>query len=88
MTDLELHIDELVLHGFGAGDRSAIAQAVEQELARLLVTQFAVEGVPLSFAESAEHPRLDAGAFKVAQGANSEAIGSQIAQSVHQGLTG
>jgi hypothetical protein len=85
---VELHIDELVLHGFAAGDRHAIAQAVEHELARLLATQFAVQGMPRSFAESVEHTRLDAGAFKVAQGANSEAIGSQIAQSVHQGLTG
>ena len=85
---VELHIDELVLHGFARGDRHAIARAVEQELARLLATQFAVQGMPRSFAESVEHTRLDAGAFKVAQGAGSEAIGSQIAQSVHQGLTG
>jgi hypothetical protein len=85
---VELHIEELVLHGFGAGDRHAIAQAVEQELSRLLVAQFAAQGVPRSFAESSETPRLDAGAFNVASGTKSEVIGSQIAQIVHQGLTG
>ena len=85
---VELHIEELVLHGFGAGDRYAIAAAVEQELSRLLVAQFGVQGVPRLFAESSETPRVDAGAFNVAAGTNSEAIGGQIAQTVYQGLTG
>jgi len=85
---LELHIEELVLHGFSSADRYAIAAAVEQTLSQLLMTQFAVQRVPRSFSESSEHARLDAGAFNVAPGANSAAVGSQIAQSVHRGLTG
>lgn len=83
---VELHIDELVLHGFASGDRYAIAAAVERELSRLLAAQFA-EGLPGSFAESSEHERVDAGAFNVASGANSNSVGSQIAQTVHRGLT-
>ena len=86
-ASVELHIDELVLHGFAAGDRYAIAAAVEQELSRLLLVQLAAQGLPHSFSESSEHAGLDAGAFNVAPSANSEAIGSQIAQTVHQGLT-
>ena len=85
---VEIHIEELVLHGFAAGDRYAIAEAVQQELSRLLVVQVAAQGLPHSFAENSEHARLDAGAFNVAPSANSEEIGSQIAQTVHQGLTG
>jgi hypothetical protein len=85
-ASVELHIEELVLHGFAAGDRYAIAEAVKHELSRLLVDQFAAQGLPSSFAESSEHARLDAGAFNVAPSANSEAIGGQIAQTVHQGL--
>jgi len=85
---LELHIEELVLHGFSSPDRYAIAAAVEQTLSQLLGAQFAVQGVPRSFTESSEQARLDAGAFHVAPGANSAAIGSQIGQSVHRGLTG
>ena len=84
---VELHIDELVLHGFASGDRYAIAAAVEHELSRLLATQFA-EGLPSSFAQSSEHERLDAGAFNVAPGANSNSVGNQIAQTVHRGLKG
>ncbi len=32
---VEVHIDRLVLHGVAPGDRSAVAQAVEREVARL-----------------------------------------------------
>jgi len=84
---VELHIDELVLHGFAAGDRYGIAEAVELELSRLLVAQFAVQGVPRSFAKSSEQPRLDAGAFNVAPQSSADAVGSQIAHAVHGGLT-
>lgn len=83
---VELHIEELVLHGFAAGDGRAIGEAVERELSRLLLVQFADQGVPPSFAENSEQARLDAGTFKVAPSANSEAIGGQIALTVHQGL--
>ena len=85
---LELHIEELVLHGFSSRDRYAIAAAVEQTLAQLLTAQFAEQSVPPSLTESREHARLDAGTFNVAPGANSAAVGGQIAQTVHRGLTG
>ena len=83
---VELHIEELVLHGFSPGDRHAIAAAVQNELSRLLSAQFA-EALPGSFAQSSERERLDAGAFNVAPGANSNAVGNQIAQTVHRGLS-
>jgi hypothetical protein len=33
---INLHIEELVLHGFAPGDRHRISEAVEQELTRLI----------------------------------------------------
>lgn len=84
--EIFLHIDELVLHGFAARDRYAIAAAIEHELSLLLAAQF-TEGLPPSFAQSTAHERLDAGAFNVAPGANSRSVGSQIAQTIHQGLS-
>ena len=39
---IELHIEELVLHGFAPGDRHPIGDAVEHELIRL----FAEQGLP------------------------------------------
>ena len=85
-ASVELHIEELVLHGFAAGDRYAIAEAVEHELSRLLQIQLAAQGLPQLFAESSEHAQLDAGAFNVAPSANSKAIGGQIARTIHQEL--
>lgn len=87
---LDLHIDELVLHGFTAADRYEIAATVERELARL----FRGGNAPapwlhrLAGGGDAVLYRLDAGAFDVPHDAPPQAIGSQIAQAIHQGLGG
>jgi len=80
---VELHIEELVLHGFAPGDRYRIADAVERELARL----FAEQGVPPALAQEAEVAQLDAGAFKIAPGARGEAVGAQVAHTVYGGFS-
>ena len=55
--DIELDIDELVLHGFAPGDRAGIAGAVQSELTRL----FAEHGVPARLNTSSMIPHLDGG---------------------------
>ena len=80
---IELHIEELVLHGFAPGDRYRLADAVERELARL----FAEQGVPPSLARKAEVAQLDVGAFKMAPGARVEAVGAQVAHTVYGGFS-
>ena len=80
---IELHIEELVLHGFAPGDRYRIADAVERELARL----FAEQGVPPSLSQEAEVARLDAGAFKLTPGARMETVGAQVAHKVYGGFS-
>jgi hypothetical protein len=80
---IELHIEELVLHGFVPGDRYRIAHAVERELARMLAEQ----GVPPSLVQEAEVARLDAGAFKLAPGGRAEAVGAQVAHKVYEGFS-
>lgn len=77
--DVELHLEELVLHGFSPGDRYRIGEAVERELTRLFIEQ----GVPPSLAQGGEVAHLDGGMFKVAPGSKAEAIGAQIAQAVY-----
>lgn len=79
---LELHIEELILHGFAASDRYRIGEAVERELSRL----FAEEGVPASVSAGLDHPRLDAGAFHVAADSTPSSIGAQLAQALYGGL--
>ncbi len=81
-NDIELHIEELVLHGFAPRDRSRIGEAVEQELSRL----FAERGAPPSLVQGNEIERLDGGTFKVRPGSRAEAIGAQVARAVYGGL--
>lgn len=80
--NIELHIEELVLHGFAPGDRYRIGEAVERELARL----FAEQGVPPSLSLGGEMAGLNAGSFQVKSGARTDAIGMQVAQAVYGGL--
>jgi hypothetical protein len=80
--DIELDIDELVLHGFAPGDRAGIAGAVQSELARL----FAEHGVPARLNTSSMIPHLDGGSFPVAAGASPAGIGAQVARMVYGGL--
>ena len=81
--NLELYVEELVLHGFPAGDRYAIAEAVERELARL----FTEQGAPLALARSGEVARLDGGSFEVELRGRAETTGTQIARAVYGGLS-
>ena len=62
--NIELNIEELVLHGFSPGERYNIGEAVKCELTRLLVDR----GVPQSLERGWEVANMDGGAFEVAQG--------------------
>ena len=78
---LELHIEELVLHGFPASDRFRVGDAVERELSRLI----AAHGLGLAGPVSVE--RLNTGAFKVAVNATPHVIGAQLAHKLYRGLS-
>ena len=80
---IELHIEELVLHGFAPGDRHAIGDAVERELTRL----FAEQGLASSAMASGERAHVNAGEFHVAPASKAPAVGAQVAKAVHGGLT-
>lgn len=79
---IELHIEELVLHGFAPGDRHLVGDAVQRELARSLTE----EGVPSSLMQDIEIARLDGGAFQVAPSSRPQSIGRQVARSIYGGL--
>jgi hypothetical protein len=82
-STVEVHIEELVLHGFPGGDRFSIADAVQREVARLV----AEGGIPGLVANPENVDRLDAGTFKVAPDARPQEIGSQVAHSLHSRLS-
>jgi len=75
---VELHIEELVLHGFPSSDRHRIGEAIERELTRL----FTEERTAPAFAESAEIDRLNAGSFQTTATATPETTGAQVARAV------
>ncbi len=80
--NIELHIEELVLHGFAPDDRYRIADSVECELVQL----FAEQGMPQPLAQSGEIAHLDGGAFEAARGSKPDAIGAKVAKAVYGGL--
>lgn len=82
-ANLELHIEELVLHGFAPGDRHRIGDAVERELARL----FTEHGLPPNLSQGFETGRLDAGSFNFAPGAKPEAVGAEVARALYGGFS-
>ena len=80
--NIELHIEELVLHGFSPTDRHAIGEALQRELTRM----FAEQGVHSSLGRGFEAERLDGGTFHVKSGTRAQGIGRQVGQAVYSGL--
>lgn len=79
--NVELHIEELVLHGFPPDHR--IGEAVEHELSRL----FTERGVPQSLSRGGDIPHLDAGAFQMKPELGAGAVGARVARSLYEGMT-
>jgi len=85
--NIKLHIEELVLHGFAPGDRHAIADAVQRELAQLFADQSTSADFASVIEKHSNSHRLDAGAFHVEQNSRPNSLGNQIARTIHGGLT-
>ena len=79
---IEVVIDTLALHGFPPGDYVDTGQAVERELARLLLS----EGLPPSFAQGGELARLSAPTVQVPPDAAARGLGAQIARALYSSM--
>lgn len=79
--NIEVHIENLVLHGFEAGPSGDIGRAVQGELTRLLGEKGIVPASP-----GAHLTRLDGGSFERIPGAAPHEVGVRIARAVHGGL--
>ncbi len=82
-ASLEVHIEELVLHGFSPADRLRIGAALERELARLLAERGLPEGLP----GGAQVEAIDAGSFVRGPLATPVSIGGEVARAVYGGLS-
>lgn len=78
--NVELHIEELVLHGLSPYDRFRIGDALERELNRLFIER----GVPP--VQGGYIGRLDGGAFEAKPDATPEVMGDSIARAVYRSL--
>jgi hypothetical protein len=78
--NIEINIEELVLHGFKPGDRYDIGKSLEIELVRL----FSEQGVPGVLSENKNLGKVDAGTFNASSNSKAESIGTQIANSVYK----
>lgn len=79
---VELHIEELVLHGFEPAHRYTIGEAVERELTRL----FTERGAPIAATHDVEIAHLNSGAIEISAGSNAETIGMQLAKAIYGGF--
>jgi hypothetical protein len=79
---IEVNIEELVLHGFSRPERYRIGEALESELARLLVER----GLPSRLAKGEDVDRLDGGEFRIKHGSKAESIGGQLARKIYRGF--
>jgi hypothetical protein len=80
--NIELHVEELVLHGFEGYNKYMIGEAIEREITRLLQER----GLPASFSVETNLGRFNAGNFTVQPNAKAATVGNQIARSVYKGL--
>lgn len=78
---VELHIDELVLHGFAPGDRYRIGDALERELTRLFSEQ-----EPAAITNGGEIANLDGGTLRLAADSNPDEVGVLVARAVFGGF--
>ncbi len=79
---VEVHIEELVLHGFPRADRRRIAAALQRELTRLISEQ----GVPRHVESGVETARLDGGSFEAPASGSPAIVGARVARAVYGGL--
>jgi hypothetical protein len=79
---VELHINELILHGFSHHDRYSIGESLQSELTRLFTDQ----GIPPSLLTGGNIELMNAGSFELPAGRKFSA-GHNVAHSVYKGLS-
>lgn len=83
MTRVVVHIDRLVLTGFGNEDAHAVGGGMRGELARLLTDSAAGERL----ASLGNVSRLDAGTISLAQGVRAQRLGISAGRAIAGGLS-
>jgi hypothetical protein len=79
-ANIELQIEELILHDLPYDQRHRVAAAIEQALTRML----AERGLPAGFSEGM--PSIDAGTVYISPHRTAETVGLQVADWIYRQL--
>lgn len=82
MKRVVVHIDRLVLNGFRAEDRHAIAAALQQQLGRVLAARDAVAGLP----DKGDVAQLRVDGVQFEPSSNPQQIGTSVAQGIARAI--
>ena len=83
MKRVVVHIERLVLRGFGEADRGELAQGLQETLA----AELGQRGVAQRLSAPREVPRVDAGTVRIARGSRASRIGGDVAKAIVKGIT-
>jgi hypothetical protein len=81
--NVELHIEELILRGLPPGSREGLAEAIEEEIRRLITEG----GVPPGLSGLPGPVHLPRASFEVDPRPRAGSIGSQVGRALHRGWT-
>lgn len=82
--NVEIHIEELILHGFSTLEKQCIADAIQRDLAGMLATG----GLSPAVMQGGALDGVDyGGEFVVPAGATGRVMGAQVAQALYSKLT-
>ena len=76
---VHIHINELILSGFGHLDRRQLSKTLSTELSRLI----SQKGVPQSINAAGYIARLNGGSFHVREKAGAQTIGTNLAKTLY-----
>ena len=80
--NVEIHIEELVLHGLERIDASTLATGLKQQLTRLLVER----PLPQTSTRSERIVQVESGKLGHSGDASAAATGRAVAEAIHKGL--
>lgn len=82
--DIEINIEQLVLHGFTNSDKAQIAEALQTALTEALANQ----GITPLLKHSIDIPYVNAGSLPLQANSKPANVGAAVANSVHSTLKG
>jgi hypothetical protein len=80
--NIDVRIENLVLHGFDNADATRIGESLERKLTSLL----SKGGLPALLSQDGDYMRLDGGQFTLPHEREPEVIGAGVAQAVIGGI--